>query len=307
MEDASIEAVNLFFDLLLSQINLEISQTSLNNSDTLYKIAQGRYNLGKIAENDLLQMQLSLMNSQTDVAQSTLDIQLGTLKLRNYLNLGAKGEVTLVEPRKIPDFDVPYAKALEEAKQNRQEYLGFQRQELEAEMAVSKAKKENGLNIDLSGSYGLTQSAYVFGDAYNNPLDQERLALGLQVPILDWGKAKSKIKTAEANHDLVELSVQQSEQQFEQEIFLLSTQFDMHKRKLKIAMAADTIAQKRYDITRKRYLIGKIDILDLNVALDERVAAKRAYVQALRDFWMAYFTIRKKTLYDFEQDKPIQH
>lgn len=307
MEDAAIQAVNLYFDLLLSQINLEIAQNSLDNSDTLYKIAEGRYNLGKIAENELLQMQLSLMNSRTDVAQSTLDIQLGTMRLRNYLNLPSEGQLTLVEPQEIPDLQVTYAKALEQAKMNRQTEIGFQRQQMEADMEVSKARKNSGVNVDVYATYGLTQSAALVEDAYANTLDQQRVTIGLEVPILDWGRAKSRIRTAEANRELVELSIQQSKQQFEQEIFLLATQFDMYKSKLQIAMQADTIAQKRYDITRKRYLIGKIDILDLNIALDERVQAKRAYVRALRDFWQAYFDLRKKTLYDFESSKPIEY
>ncbi len=307
MEDAAIQAVDLYFDLLLSQINLEIAQNSLDNSDTLYKIAEGRYNLGKIAENELLQMELSLMNSRTEVAQSTLDIQLGTMRLRNFLNLPTEGELTLVEPQDIPALKVTYAKALEQAKLNRQIEIGFQRQQLEADMEVSKAKKNSGVNIDVFASYGLTQSAPLVEDAYSNTLDQQKVTIGLEVPILDWGRARSRIRTAEANRDLVELSIQQNKQQFEQEIFLLATQFDMYKSKLEIAMQSDTIAQKRYDITRKRYLIGKIDILDLNIALEERIQAKRAYVRALRDFWNAYFDLRKKTLYDFETGKSIEY
>lgn len=307
MEDAAIQAVDLYFDLLLSQINLEIAQNSLDNSDTLYKIAEGRYNLGKIAENELLQMQLSLMNSRTDVAQSTLDIQLGTMRLRNFLNLPSEGQLSLIEPQDIPELEVTYTKALEQAKMNRQIEIGFQRQQLEADMEVSRAKKNSGVNVDVFATYGLTQSSTIIEGAYTNPLDQQKVTIGLEVPIVDWGRAKSRIRTAEANRDLVQLSIQQNKQQFEQEIFLLSTQFDMYKSKLEIAMQADTIAQKRYDITRKRYLIGKIDILDLNIALDERIQAKRAYVRALRDFWNAYFDLRKKTLYDFESGKAIDY
>lgn len=307
MENVALEVTNLYFDLLLAQINQEIAQSSLDNSDTLYKIAEGRYNLGKIAENDLLQMKLSLMNSNNEVSQSTLDIQLGTMRLKNYLNLLGEDAIVLTEPDKIPDFEVTYAKALEQARLNRKESIGFERQKLEADMNLAQAKQDNGVNVDLYATYGLTQSSTLLENSYENPLDQERVTIGLQVPILDWGRAKSKIRTAQANRDLVDLSVQQSNQQFEQEIFLLATQFEMIKRKLDVAKEADTIAQKRYDITRKRYLIGKVDILDLNIALEERISAKRSYVRALRDFWTTYFDLRRKTLYDFTENKPIDY
>ncbi|MDQ3192519.1 MAG: TolC family protein, partial [Bacteroidota bacterium] len=68
MEAVGLRATDLFFNLLLAQINLEIAQTNYANTDTLYKISIGRFNLGKIAENDLLQMELGLMNSRNNVA-----------------------------------------------------------------------------------------------------------------------------------------------------------------------------------------------------------------------------------------------
>ena len=58
MERVSQRAVDYFFDLALAQINLEIAEKNKANSDTLYQIALGRYQLGTIAENELLQLEL---------------------------------------------------------------------------------------------------------------------------------------------------------------------------------------------------------------------------------------------------------
>ena len=43
---------------------LAINLRSSGFSFTIFKIAEGRYNLGKIAENELLQLELNLMNSR---------------------------------------------------------------------------------------------------------------------------------------------------------------------------------------------------------------------------------------------------
>jgi hypothetical protein len=48
IENVALRAVNLFFDLALAQVNLEIAQLNYSNTDTLYRIAQGRYNIGTI-------------------------------------------------------------------------------------------------------------------------------------------------------------------------------------------------------------------------------------------------------------------
>jgi outer membrane protein TolC len=73
-----------------------------------------------------------------------------------------------------------------------------------------------------------------------------------------------------------------------------------------IAAKADTIAQLRYDVTKQRFLIGKIDVLDLNVAQTEKDVAKRGYVSALRNYWNYFYTLRQITLYDFISDKPLE-
>jgi outer membrane protein TolC len=81
----------------------------------------------------------------------------------------------------------------------------------------------------------------------------------------------------------------------------------MYRRKVALAAKADTVAQKRYDITVKRYLIGKIDITDLNIAVQEKDRARQDYFRALGDFWNSWLELRRKTLYDFEKNKSIAY
>jgi outer membrane protein TolC len=72
---------------------------------------------------------------------------------------------------------------------------------------------------------------------------------------------------------------------------------------LEITKKSDEVALKRYNVAQNRYLIGKIDITNLNIALTEKDAAKRSYITALKDFWTAYFDLRQATLYDFAERK----
>jgi outer membrane protein TolC len=74
-----------------------------------------------------------------------------------------------------------------------------------------------------------------------------------------------------------------------------------------IAAKADTIAQRRYDITVQRYLIGKISIVDLNIANQEKDQARQDYIASLRNYWNSWLELRRKTLYDFENGKTIRY
>lgn len=304
MENVAIRAGELFFNLLLAQNNVQIQQKNLANNDTLYKIAVGRYNLGKIAENELLQMELSVMNAQTNLAQAALDVELSNLQLKTYLKFKGDENIILQTPQVLPLFEVNESKALAEAINNRQQMVSYKRQLLEAESEVARAKGER-FNINLNASYGLTQSSAVIENVYSKPLEQQRLRFGVDIPIIDWGRANAQIQTAIANKELIETQMEQAEQNFKQEVYLAVKQLNMYRQKLLIAIKSDSITQKRYDITIKRYLIGKIGIIDLNMAIIDKNQTKQDYIAALRTYWNAYFELRRKTLYDFEQNKPI--
>lgn len=65
------------------------------------------------------------------------------------------------------------------------------------------------------------------------------------------------------------------------------------------------IALKRYEITKKRYVLGKITITDLNIAQEEKDKAVVDYLNSLEKFWLDYYTLRRVTLYDFKADEKI--
>lgn len=307
MEQVAITASNLFFDLLSAQINLKIQQQNVTNNDTLFKISKGRYNLGKIAENELLQIELNLMNARNNLSQAELDVDLAMLKLRNFLKLPPDQKIELTEPTSVPDFTIDVNLAMAEAQANSGEIVSFKVQRLEAQRDVARAKGEAWLNADINASYGLTENADLIPDLYANPQDQQRFRLSFEIPIVDWGRNRSQVKIAVANRELIETNVEVAEQNFNQEIFLLVKQFNMYRQKLQIAAKADTIAQKRSDITIKRYMVGKIGIIDLNLAMQEKDQARLEYLNALRVFWSTYYNIRKRTLYDFEKKQKIEY
>lgn len=300
LEDLSLVATDLFFDLMIAQVSYEISLKNLANNDTIFQIGKGRFNLGTIPENQLLQLELTLLNSQQSVEQAKLDMETSRLRLRSFLGLIKYDDITLELPESIPTFTVEMDQALDLANQNRSDALSFERRLLEANRDVAKAKGDNGLNLDFTSTFGYTNRGSTVSEVYNNPQNQLTVNLGFAIPIIDWGRSKSRIETAVANQELTNYIVEQEKMNFEQEVFTVVSQLEMLRNKVRITNKADQVAQSRYEISKNRYLIGKIDITDLNIALQEKDNAKRDYIQSLRDFWNTYYNIRKLTLFDFE-------
>jgi outer membrane protein TolC len=305
LENVSVRAVNLFFELALAQVNLEIAKINYNNTDTLYRISQGRYNIGTIAENQLLQMELSFLNAGISMNEALIALEVQKFQLRSFLGYNETVDLELVFDTNVPDFRLDVAKVSELALQNNPQILNFDRQLIEAEREVARAKSQRGLSANLFANYGLTQSAPELAEAYVDPQISQRVTVGVEIPILDWGLGKGRYRLAQSSQEVIRTQVEQSRVDFEQNVFIQVMQFNLQNDQLNIAAKADTIAQLRFDVTRERFLIGKIDVLDLNIALTEKDVAKRNYISTLRNYWRYYFNLRRLTLYDLEKDQPL--
>jgi outer membrane protein TolC len=305
MEVIASGATNNFFNLLLSQISLQIAEKNVANNDTLYKLSKSRFEQGELPENELLQMELTLLNSLQNLEQTTLDVEANTLNLKVFLGITDDDPIQLIAPYEIPIFEVNEEIALQEAHKNRQRVIEFKRQLLEAERGVAQAKGQTGFTADLFASFGLTQQALEFQDVYDDPARQQRARVGFNIPIVDWGRTASKVGTATANQRLVQENIEQQKINFDQEIYLNVKRFRVLRQQVIGARRADEIAEKRFNITKDRYLRGKLGILDLNVATEERDKATRSFISSLRSFWSAYYMLRRLTLYDFEAGQSL--
>jgi len=305
-EQVTITAINYYFELLNAQIAFKMQQTNQANNDTLYQIAKGRYNIGTIAENELLQLELSLLTSNAELETSALNLETKIFDLKSFLRIKDNETLELLPPKGITGLTIDSQKAIAEARSNRADILAYERRLLEAESEVNRAKLENRFSANLFAVYGLTQSSELLGDAYKDPQKQQQVTLGFQVPILDWGQGKGKVKMKESTLELERTDIEQKLTDFDQQVYLKVSQFNIQRNQLRIAAKSDTVAQKRYDVTKQRYLIGKIDIIELNIAQTEKDNARRGYFSALQNFWTNYYEIRKQTLFDFSRNERIQ-
>ena len=305
MERVAYDAVSYYFNVLTAQLDVAAAERQKAVADTLLRIGEGRFSVGNIAETELLQLEVSSMNANASLAQAKLDQQTFIEELRNFLGIKEEVFFQFETPGDIPDVEIQPDQALALAKQNRSDILFFQENILLAEERVNQTKSETGLDAQLFGRIGLTQSANTLGGAYRNPLDQELVTLGLTVPLADWGKAKSRFEIARSNLELVKLTTEQDQISFEREVIIRAQQFDLVRENVFIAKTAWDSAQKRFELTRNRYVIGKVSVTELNLAIDDQERLRKNYILALRNFWTAYYELRLLTLYDFINDRPL--
>jgi outer membrane protein len=305
LEECAIDIANKFFEMLLASIASTNAALNLATNDTLYAISRGRFNVGRIAENDLLQSELAYLNAQTQLENAGVELQRTHENLRVALGFGPDTRLSLVTPDVISVHRVDPDEALDYARQNRTDMVDFDLQLLTAERNVAQARSENSFNAIMTASMGYNQRAPILRDAYSDLLNSQMFNVGFSIPIFRWGAGSEAVDAALAEQKRAETSVTQQRHDFEQEVRYQVSRLNLLAKQVAVAAKSGTIAQRRFEVAKDRYLIGKIDIPNLFLAQSEKDNAIRANIQTMWNYWAAYFRVRALTLHDFERGSSL--
>ena len=79
-------------------------------------------------------------------------------------------------------------------------------------------------------------------------------------------------------------------------------EFNIKYSQLNSAAKADTISQRAYEATQQLFSLGKANVIAINEAYRAMYSARNQYFNALNNYWLYYYTIRKLCLFDFEKN-----
>lgn len=306
LELVASQTSNHFFNLATAQTNLDIASSNHASADTLYRYAQGRYNIGTITENEMLQLEINKLTEETNMMNARIEVEDQMQILRSFLGINREVTLRVITDEEVPHFEVPLGEALKMAFENNPEPDTFERIKLQSQSNLAYAKANAGLKADLYVQFGLSQTGNKFADSYRNPMNQQYASIGISLPILDWGRGKGQIRVAKSNVDLINTQAEQGMKDFELNVIRMVRQFNLQNQYVKVAAKTDRTADRRYDVAKKLYILGKSTILDLNASITEKDAARRSYISALKSYWSLYYGLRSMTGYDFEKKQKIE-
>src|SRR5690606_20896522 len=107
MEAIGGQTVSHYFDMLAAQARQELSRQNLAKADTLHGIAQERFKLGTVAQSELLQLRLNVLNAQNQVTKDSVDAVLARQRFARYLLLPAGQDWQLAVPDEVRFMDIP--------------------------------------------------------------------------------------------------------------------------------------------------------------------------------------------------------
>ena len=305
LELVAATACNKFFELAAAQTELDMARQNHASADTLYRMAQGRYEIGTITENEMLQLEINRLNEETNVMDAEMNLQEVMQGLRSYLGMGQGTLLSFVAPDSVPQIEVPLQKAMELAMEHSPDPEYYQRIVRESDSQLASAKADAGFKADLYVQFGLSQTGPDAGSAYRHLMNQEYASVSVTLPILDWGRGRGKVRVARSQQTLARTQAEQGMDNFRQNVRKLVLQFNMQARKVRIAALADRRAAQRHSVAKRLYVMGRSSLLDLNAAVSEKNSARRSHISAMQTYWALYYTLRSITSYDFEHGRLI--
>lgn len=305
-EDVAASTASAFFDYYAAAVALQNATANAAVNDTLYTLNKGRYEVGKIGENDLLASELALLNARASADGARLERDRSESALRRLINVHTPDTLAIVAPDQVPviqpDPDTAVAQALRNASIIEQSAFDS----VSARRGETEARFNNGFSASVGAGYGMNQSSSLFGLAYASPLPKQSFRVGVTMPFFQWGGGRADVEAARAEESRVSSTNRQRREQLMEDARYAALQLTQSLRLLAISAKADTVASKRFEVAKNRYVIGKIGISDLFIAQNEKNAALSAYIQALRGFWTGYYHLRRVTLYDFSEKRELQ-
>lgn len=303
-EDVARLTVNYYFTLLMSRENVEIARQNLDNATQLLAVAREKREMGKISQNDLLQMELNELDARAALTEYLSQLQSDMFQLRSFLDYGEDIVIVPVVPSEVPNAEIVYGDALERATANNKFVKSMLRRQLEADYEVARARGDMR-EIKLFARLGYSGTDSEIGNSYANLRSNQVASIGFSIPLVDWGKRRGKVKVAESKRRVAESRIRRETMNFNQELFVLVERFGNQQRQLDIAEQSTRIASRRYQTNVETYLIGMISPLELNDSRVSKDNARREYIDRLYRFWTYWYQLRSLTLYDYSTRSDI--
>jgi outer membrane protein TolC len=298
-EDVAGAIADAFFNLYAQQMTLANATANVAVNDTLYTLNKGRYEVGKIGENDLLKSELALLRARAAVDDAKLARDRAEAALRRMLNYAADQTLTIVPPDSIPTIDADADVAVREALKNASLVEQSQLDEVNVRREITAAKLNNGFNASIAATVGFNQTASAFGAAYQSPLGRQSFTLGVTLPMVQWGAGRADVQAAKADERRTATTAKTRRDQIAEDARFSVLAVQQAQRNVTLAAKADTVSIKQFEVARNRYTTGKISNTDLYNAQSDKDNSLIAHVEALRNYWITYYHLRRSTLYDF--------
>ena len=270
-----------FFDVLLSQKQLDILNEDILRLQRSLKDAKSQYNAGVVDKTDYKQATIALNNSLASRKQTGEAIKSKEAYLKEIMGLGAESQLTLsydsarFETEAIADTNqkLDY--------NNRIEYQLLQTQKSLRNVNVNYYRWGFLPSLSANGVYNLNYFSDRFASLYNKLYPNAYIGLSLSVPIFQGTKRLQNLGKARLQADRTELDITNARNTINTEYVQALASYKSNYTNLQFLKENVSLAKDVYHVVSLQYREGIKIYLDVIVAQSDLRTAELNYYNAL--------------------------
>jgi outer membrane protein TolC len=296
---------NQFYAVYMAKSNLDISREELENARQSFDIIRNKVEADLSAKEELYQAELNLATAQSSVEERIVALENAKDELKQTLGMPLGDQLDVKAEIEVSPIAVRLDQAVNSGLASRME---LRQREIDMELAELQMIQTKGLNEfkgDVSLSIGIIGDHERFGDIYDNPTQNPRVALSFTVPIFDWGEKKARVRAQKAAQTIAKLEHENQKLDIELNIRQVWRRLENLRTQIDIAEKNVRNAQLTYDINLTRYREGDLTGMEISQFQTQLSNKKITYSQTLINYKIELLNLKILSLYDFEKDRPI--
>jgi HAE1 family hydrophobic/amphiphilic exporter-1 len=262
-QDLQYRVVEAFYNALLKQQGVGVTDEQIRLSETQLALAKARYDAGTVARLDVLQAEVQLANARARRIQMTAEVDAALQAVRTVLSLPQGQALTLVgsleEGREIPGRE-----ALDLALPSRPDLRAFNARRDQAEFSSKLAEGQWKPSLAFRGTLQYQEDS--FGSVLDNQNQNYAFGLAVQMPLMAAPGAAARKAAAQAQKRQAEYGLNASTDQARLELETAWTTLQAAAEVVATQEKAIELARESVQIAQVSYENGVITSAELNDA-----------------------------------------
>lgn len=294
-----------FYTFYQRQNNLEIARDEYENQQISYEITKNKVDADLLAQEELYQAELNLATSKSTLENNQVLLQNAADDFKLLLGIDLTEELAVEVDIDFVTRSVDLNKAilygLENRMELRQRAIDIERSQFE----LIRTKALNEFKGAVSLSLGVFGDNYRAPDIYDVPAVNPRIAIGLNIPIFDWGENRARMDAANASLEIRKIDLEVERNNIMIDIRKVYRNLQNLENQILIAQQNVRNATLTYDINLERYKNGDLTSIDLNRFQSQLSEKKSTLADALINYKIELLNLKILSLYDFETQQPV--
>lgn len=303
-----------FYNLYKATKEVEIATEKFEHSEESYRIAKLKSESGRIAKADVLSAEVSVARDKANLLKTRNALQNEEDEFKQLVGISLEQPIKIITDLSYKAFIIDEEKAMAEALKNRHE---IKEGELDIKLSnidLDQAEREREFRADLSAYYNFTgisglesgSNTELMESSFQNITERPAnrgVTLTISYPICDWGREKELVKkaTLELENEKLELenlktTIARQVREIVRTVRESNEQIVIHEKNLELA-------RRSYNISRMRFENGDISGQELSIELDRLAEIQLEYLDIFITYQLAISDLKRKTLWDFENNR----